>query len=334
LPEVAVPERERDPAAVAAAGKSIADRIKSGARASGQDTEFLFKRFALERLLVRLNASRHAGAWCLKGGMVMLTLGAQSSRPTEDMDFTAFEPFDREGILATFTEVARIAPDVEDGLTFRLDEGACKEVREGSVNPGLRIAIDARLHTGGAPVPIRVKIDAGYGDPINPDARIARLPATCKGFEPPAIPMYPWETVVAEKLHGIQQHGIWNSRIKDYYDLVVISRGVRFSGRELASAVQATYLMRRARSVNPSPAGMSEAFAHEEHERAWRKFSFAKGIGTIIPTLAEALAEVRAFAQPLLAAVSEGRPMDADWIPGLGWDANEPKPEICAPPRA
>jgi predicted nucleotidyltransferase component of viral defense system len=317
---------------MAAAGRSIADRIKSGARASGQDTGFLFKRFALERLLARLNASRHAGAWCLKGGMVMLTLGAHSSRPTEDMDFTAFEPFDRDGIMATFAELARIEPDVEDGLTFTLDEAACKEVREGSANPGLRIAMDARLHTGGATVPIRVKIDAGYGDPINPDARIARLPPTCKGFEPPDIPMYPWETVVAEKLHGIQQHGIWNSRIKDYYDLVVISRGVRFSGRELCSAVEATYRMRKARSVNPSPAGMSEAYAHEENERAWRKFSSAKGIGTIIPTLAEALAEVRTFAHPLLDAVSGGRLLERDWVPGTGWGPIAPDAGPEAPP--
>jgi hypothetical protein len=44
-----------------------------------------------------------------------------------------------------------------------------------------------------------------------------------------------------------------------------------------------------------------------------------KGLGASIGSMAEAVAEVRAFAGPMLACLAEGRPVPWNWAPGAGW---------------
>ena len=46
------------------------------------------------------------------------------------------------------------------------------------------------------------------------------------------------ETVVAEKFEALTKLGVLNSRMKDYYDLALLSRPYPFHGEELMAAVQ------------------------------------------------------------------------------------------------
>jgi len=43
-------------------------------------------------------------------------------------------------------------------------------------------------------------------------------------FPAPVLLAYPWETVIAEKLEALTKLGLLNSRMKDYYDLALLSR--------------------------------------------------------------------------------------------------------------
>jgi len=45
---------------------------------------------------------------------------------------------------------------------------------------------------------------------------------------------YPKETVVAEKFEAMAKLGIANSRMKDFYDLEILSRTFAFDGKTLA----------------------------------------------------------------------------------------------------
>lgn len=67
---------------------------------------------------------------------------------------------------------------------------------------------------------------------------------TTKG---PLLKAYPKETVVAEKLQEIVTLGRANSQMKDFYDLLALSRHLDFDGRTLASASRATFERRGTR---------------------------------------------------------------------------------------
>lgn len=64
-------------------------------------------------------------------------------------------------------------------------------------------------------------------------------------FEAPTLRVYPRYTVVAEKLEAIAALGIANSRMKDFFDLWILSRHTEFDGDTLRRAIRATFGGRR-----------------------------------------------------------------------------------------
>lgn len=299
-------------------GTSVLDRLKSGAKAQGQDTLFLMRKFALERLMVRLAVSGGGAGYCLKGGMVMLLAGASFARPTEDLDFTALEAFETEDVLAAFEGACAALPPQEDGLTFTLERARSQTMREESGNPGVRLRIVARLHTRSGGSEIALKVDASYGDPVIPEAVLRTLPPTCKGFEPPSVLCYPFETVLAEKLHGIYRHGAASTRIRDYYDLLAIARSQDLDGSAVTRAVEATFKSRSDVAAARDPIGLSDMFA-ASREKEWAAFLRTRGLGMKPGTLREAMSEIRSMVNPVIEAVCNGAACEGVWSPGSGW---------------
>ena len=309
----------RDERLILNTGTSIADKIKARARNTNQDAQFLLRRFATERFLVRLENSRFSGNWCLKGGLLMLTLPGELSRPTEDLDITTLSAFESDSIISAIREIAGMDPPSEDGLTYSVDERSSHTSRDGGANPGLRVAVNATLHSRAALIQLRLKIDAAHGDVISPHPSVGRFPQTCAGFEPPVMPVYPWETVVAEKIHAIMRHGFFNSRIKDFYDLVAISRQIFFQGPELSQAIHATFERRIEPELERNPIGFSSEFI-ESKESEWKKFIRSRGVRGDLGNFGAAVREVSEFLMPVITSIIDGEKFDMEWKPGSGWE--------------
>lgn len=308
--------------------RAAAKDASSEARKSGLklDSEFAYKRFALERLLQRLTESRFSGRWCLKGGMLMLSLG--SFRTTDDMDLTApgnqatWGSHGIEEVRDAFVEVADIRPVAEDGLTFAIDAGNCSIMREWAENPTVRLLFDATLHTRSGGMPIRVKLDVSHGETIRPGLRTVQLPPSCKGFVPPVIPCYPWEQVVSEKLAAVFDKGMANTRLRDFYDLCILARERSFDLPTLAEAIRGCFAD-RGHELRPDPVGLGIAFA-DAKQKEWAKMVSRPGYSVCLGSLAEAQAEVRAFVVPALHAAMAPEPSPGEWEPGRGWALVEP----------
>ncbi|HKN73656.1 MAG TPA: nucleotidyl transferase AbiEii/AbiGii toxin family protein, partial [Candidatus Acidoferrum sp.] len=74
---------------------------------------------------------------------------------------------------------------------------------------------------------IPIQIDIGFGDIVTPPPSETGYP-TLLEFPGPRLLAYPKETVVAEKLEALVKLGIANTRMKDFYDLEVLSRTFAF----------------------------------------------------------------------------------------------------------
>ncbi|HMH90807.1 MAG TPA: nucleotidyl transferase AbiEii/AbiGii toxin family protein, partial [Streptosporangiaceae bacterium] len=104
----------------------------------GRNTADIMELYALERLLARLAASRHAGHFILKGGVLLAAYDAR--RPTRDVDMLAASTSaDRAMMAEIFREVASI--DLEDGLAYEMADRAPEEIREGG--SGVRVSLVA-----------------------------------------------------------------------------------------------------------------------------------------------------------------------------------------------
>jgi hypothetical protein len=121
-------------------------------------------------------------------------------------------------------------------------------------------------------VSISVQADIGFGDVVTPDSQIIKYP-TLLDLPAPKLQAYPPETVVAEKFHTMVKLGIANSRMKDFYDVYVLSRLFRFDQKQLSSAIKATFKRRRTKIPEGQPFSLSNEFADDKVKAAqWNAF--------------------------------------------------------------
>ncbi|MFC4236472.1 nucleotidyl transferase AbiEii/AbiGii toxin family protein [Thalassospira xianhensis] len=302
--------------------QKVTDRMRSLAKLNSIETRFLHQRFALERFLQRLSSSPYREKIVLKGGVVMLTLANDMLRPTEDIDAN-IDDLSEQTVRDLVTTVASVVPDEEDGLIFRTEELTIKPIMEGGDN-GLRALFWAEYpNEAGRPVRVRMKLDFAPSNPRN-EYRLDSLPSTLKGFSSVAIPMYSWPRVFAEKVHTIAKHGMFNTRAKDFYDLVMLARNGRFDGEVLARALVEVFDERISPAITEPIDGLSDEFAIIQ-QQIWDNFTADRnGLSVKIGSLMEAIQEIRPFVLPVVSAAATGEAFRKEWTPGGGWQELAP----------
>jgi Nucleotidyl transferase AbiEii toxin, Type IV TA system len=117
--------------------------------------------------------------------------------------------------------------------------------------------------------------------------------------------------------------GLANSRMKDFYDLVILARTFPFTGSVLHDAITATCTRRGTTIPSAPPIALTVEFAADDTKRKqWLAFRKRNGLEETIGDLEAVIAELAVFLTPLLAAVSHGEAFKATWKAGGPWDAS------------
>lgn len=247
-------------------GASVRARLLALSKANGQSFDLVLTRFALERLLFRLSRSRHADRFVLKGAMLLMSWFEDAHRGTRDLDLLGFGDSSPAVMLATFREV--MARKVEDGVTFDADALRVDRLREDLEYGGLRLHGIASI--SGAR--IKLTTDIGFGDSLEPGAELIDYPVMLD-LPAPRLRAYARETVIAEKFQAMVALGRANSRMKDFYDIWILSRSFTFDEGRLARATVATFARRGTEIPTVPPDALSPAFAADrQKQRQWRIF--------------------------------------------------------------
>jgi hypothetical protein len=156
----------------------------------------------------------------------------------------------------------------DDGILFAADSVKAEEIRENQEYGGIRATFRATLDK--AVIPLQV--DVGFGDAITPAAEERVYPVLID-MAAPRLRMYPVETVVAEKLEAAVKLGMINSRMKDFYDLLVIFRQYPYDSGILIRAVAVTFARRGTPLPRAVPPELSDEFGNDPvANRLWREF--------------------------------------------------------------
>jgi predicted nucleotidyltransferase component of viral defense system len=234
----------------------------------------------LERLLYHLSQTPHRDRFALKGAMLITTWFDDPLRPTRDLDLLGFGDPDPQAMIHIFQEVCAVKAD--DGVEFDVAALQIDRIREELEYGGLRIKTTAT--TGGAK--IRVAIDIGFGDAVEPAAVEVELPVLLD-FPTPRLRAYARETVIAEKFQALVMLGRANRRMKDLYDIWVLSRSYNFTGDSLARAIAATFARRKTEipSRPPDALGSDETYPAENfvplQRRRFRRLRKEQAIYTV-----------------------------------------------------
>lgn len=298
-------------------GASVRARLLALARQREEDYQSLLTRYANERFLYRLSVSPHESRFVLKGAMLLAVWTTEPHRATRDVDLLGLGDSSEAHIRKMFRET--IAFEVEDdGVTF--DPGSLEvgPIREDQVYGGIRCFVLARI----AGARVRLQIDVGFGDVITPAASTADIPVLLD-FPRPRLRVYPRETVVAEKVEAMVRFGLANSRMKDFYDLYLISRLFEFRGELLVRAVRATFDRRRTPLPDGQPAALTSEFADDQGKTTqWNAFLRKSDLSETVD-LARAIGEISMFvSRPLRVAASQ-QEWQGFWPPGGPWRDND-----------
>ncbi|MBF0244079.1 MAG: nucleotidyl transferase AbiEii/AbiGii toxin family protein [Planctomycetes bacterium] len=297
-------------------GASVRARLLRFARERGEDFQFILMRYANERLLFRITESRHSHRFVLKGANLFTIWTGKPHRATRDLDLLVSGNSGEAHMREIFAEILALNT-VDDGVRFDLASLAVGPIRDGQEYGGIRVEVVAQVTTAR----VSLQIDLGFGDAITPEATMKELPALLD-FPAPCLRTYPRETVVAEKIEAIVQLGMANSRMKDFYDLVIIARIFDFDGEVLVRAIRATFDRRQTPIPVELPVALTAIFAADETKKIqWSGFVRKAGVHNA-GTLQEAIREIVIFlAEPLRAAASSARPPRSLWPAGGPWKA-------------
>ena len=295
---------------------SVRARLLNLARLTGRDFQELTVRYTVERFLSRLAESEHRERFILKDAMLYIPWKLDNQRTTMDLDLLGFGSPDMENLKTVFQEICDTAIE-DDGLIFNKDTVTVTQIREESVYDGVRIIVRVNL---GA-MPIRLQVDVGFGDQIVPAPQSAEFPALLAEHGP-IIRSYSPETVIAEKFNAMIVLGMANSRMKDYFDIWMLSRNFTIEADVLREAIRQTFEKRHTELPLDEPIALSEEFfSNVSKQSQWKGFVRKQRRHDSAPTLEEIIEVLRTFLLPVVFEIGADALAVKTWSPDNGWSS-------------
>ena len=290
---------------------SIHQRLLNHAKLSKDEPQLVLMRFGLERLLYRLSVSEHSPEFVVKGAMLFLVWTGEPHRATKDLDLLSLKSASLDRLQKTFQDLCS-AKVPDDGLNFLPESVHVEEIRENAAYEGIRVTLEARL--GKAHIPLQ--IDIGFGDVVTPKAKDAVFPPLLD-FPAPHLQMYPKETVIAEKFEAMAKLGLVNSRMKDYYDIWMLSQTFEFDAALLSKAIRATFKRRKTELPLSLPLALSMEFSSDAtKQRQWQAFITRGRLRISDGSLEKVVTVLQGFLGPML---FENNLLKNRWPKGGPW---------------
>jgi predicted nucleotidyltransferase component of viral defense system len=214
---------------------SVLARLKNKAAESGRSYQLCMQLFCQEEFLRRLEKSKYAENFVLKGGLFLYSITDFDSRVTVDVDFLLRQiPNTPEQLKAILEEIVMVQTG-NDFVTFEIKDVAPIAVAKKYAGVGALMV----AHIKNTKTPFG--IDFGVGDVIVPGQEKRRIPTQLSDFASPEVNTYSVETTIAEKMDAILSLMEFSSRMKDYYDIYYIANRFDFDGDTLTEALKKTF---------------------------------------------------------------------------------------------
>jgi predicted nucleotidyltransferase component of viral defense system len=292
---------------------SVHQRLLNKARESSRPFNELLQHFAIERFIYRLSQSRHADRFILKGALMFSTWSGAPSRPTMDIDFLARIDNSLETVVAAVRDVCRRRV-AADGVSFDAETVTAARITEGAEYEGVRV----RVHGSLGSARVSLQIDIGFGDVIVPGPRKIVYPVLLN-FPAPELNGYTMESTIAEKFQAMVRLGVLNSRMKDFYDVWMLSHSYDFRGDVLAKAIEKTFDNRNTPITN-APTVFDPSFVQDADTRTqWQAFIRKAKLADAPGAFEDVVTTIKMFLHPLVAELAEQRAFRKTWTAPGPW---------------
>ena len=292
---------------------SVHDRLRNMAKESSRPFNELLQHFAIERFIYRLSKSPHADRFILKGALMLSVWSGLVSRPTMDIDLLGKIDNSLEEIKAVMRDVCKMDVE-EDGMFFNEKTVSATRITEDAEYEGVRVRIRGSL--GNARVSLQ--IDIGFGDVIVPGPGKVAYPALLE-FPSPELNGYTMQTTIAEKYQAMVKLGVLNSRMKDFYDIWMLSRTFDFNGEVLAKAIERTFMNRKIDLTN-DPVIFDPSFGRDGTKQVqWQGFIRKARLRNVPGDFEDVVAGIKMFLEPPVKYLVARRTFKSAWKASGAW---------------
>ena len=291
---------------------SVRQRLLNISRKEKRPFNELMQYYAMERFLYRLSQSEHTDSFILKGALALQVRKAEKFRPTMDIDISQKINNKTPEIIAQIKNILSVKVE-EDGLIFDSQSIRLEDIKRDAPYKGMRVLFYGTLDSA----KINMQIDISFRDVIFPEP-IKKMVFPCiLDFSAPKLWCYSLESIVAEKFEALMKLGDWNSRMKDFYDLWILSREYNFEGHRLSKAIELTF-KNRDTSLKQEIIAFKQEFIKKK-EKEWNVF-----VKTLnqedSSSLSDVIESLKLFLLPIVESLTREKPMPKHWKAPRPWD--------------
>jgi len=286
---------------------SVHQRLINKARELDYPFNELFQYFSMERFIYRLSKTPHVQKFVLKGALMFTAWNIQPTRTSKDIDLLGKLENSIEAITAVMRDTCNQTVE-PDGMSFDPDSMTCNPIIENAVYEGIRVHVRGNLGKSR----VVLQLDVGFGDVVFPSELDVKYP-TILDFPAPTIKGYTQESIIAEKFQAMIKLGEINSRMKDFYDIWLLSKKFDFNGYVLAEAITKTFKVRKT-EIPSQPSVFKKSFSEDKtRETQWRAFLKKSVLASNPYSFYEVMTEIKSFLVPVLSAIVAQKSFQKKW---------------------
>lgn len=222
---------------MSASSMSLKAKINNYAKQHRIAPQVVLQNYLFERFLERVSLSEYRDNLVIKGGLLISSLVGLDTRSTMDLDTTL------QHIRLTTENAGNIvrricAIDTDDDITFEVK--SIEEERKNDRYGGFCIKMSALYGS----ITASLSIDMTTGDVITPMPIEYQYAKMFDSDTVISLWAYNVETILAEKIETILSRNVFNTRIRDYYDVYILTTTKNIQKEILYVALRATAIHR------------------------------------------------------------------------------------------
>ena len=228
----------------------------------------ILQRYMFERVLERISVSKYQDNFILKGGLLLSAMFGIGNRMTKDMDATITGiDVSKDKMLKVLNEILSI--NLKDDVKF--DVVDITDIRGDDEYGGNKYHIVGKLQS----LKVNLEIDISTGGKVTPRELKYKYPLIFEN-RTIIISSYNIETILAEKIETVLRRGVFNSRMKDFYDIYYFLTKLRkdININILKEAVDNTFTKRNSfEYLNDYEQIIDSIIGNERIEKLWNVYS-------------------------------------------------------------
>lgn len=255
---------------------SLKAKINNYAKQHKIAPQVVLQNYLFEQFLERIAASEFCNKLIIKGGLLISSLVGLDTRSTMDLDTTLCHiRLTPENVETIVRKICAI--DIGDDINFSFK--SIEEERKNDRYGGFCVKMTANYGS----ITAAMSIDMTTGDVITPMPIEYNYGKMFESDQYIKLWAYNLETVLAEKMETVLSRSVLNTRIRDYYDIYVLTTTQNIDYETFAKALQATAIHRGSwENIKDSTRIIETIAVNPNLKILWnqyrKKFSYAKDI--------------------------------------------------------